>query len=173
MTPGVHATLSLTLFAGALGSGASPAPQAGSVVQWGTYVVAYVEPGTRFKAIASGTEYTFLALKTDGTIIAWGQNSYGAATIPPGLSNVGAISEASHSVALRADGTVVVWGSNRDGQLAVPAGLSNVVSISASGSHTLALRSDHTVVAWSDNFANESTVPPGLSNVTAVAAGVH
>src|SRR4051794_33536984 len=98
MKPRVHAALTLTLFAGALGSGASPAREAGSVVQWGTFVVPYVEPGTRFKAIASGTEYTFLAVKEDGTVIGWGQNGYHGATVPQGLSNVIAVSEATQSV---------------------------------------------------------------------------
>src|SRR5207253_10320896 len=72
---------------------AAAASQAGSVVQWGSYVLPSIEPGTRFKAIASGFEYTFLAVKMDGTVVAWGLNSYGAASVPPGLSNVIAIAE--------------------------------------------------------------------------------
>src|SRR5437667_268409 len=123
-----------------------------SVVQWGTYVLPSIEPGTRFKAIASGSEYTFLAVKSDGTVVAWGQNSYGSATVPPGLSDVVAVSEASHSLALKSDGTVVAWGDNSYGQAAVPVGLSNVIAVSAGWPHSLALRSDGTVAAWSDNF---------------------
>src|SRR5204863_862308 len=134
---------------------AAAAPQVGSVVQWGSYVLPSVEPGTRFKAIASGFEYTFLAVKMDGTVVAWGLNSYGAATVPPGLSNVVAISEADHSLALKSDGTVLAWGDNSEGQLAVPVGLSNVIAISASTTHDLALRADGTVAAWGNNFANE------------------
>src|SRR5687767_12108511 len=110
----------------------APAVQlAGSVVQWGGYVVPFVEPETRFNAIASGSEYTFLALKTDGTVIAWGQNGYDAATVPRGLSNVVAVCQATHSLALRSDGTVVAWGDNNEGQATVPPGLTNIVAISA------------------------------------------
>jgi alpha-tubulin suppressor-like RCC1 family protein len=152
---------------------ASCAPLAGTVVQWGEYAVPLVEPGTRFKAIASGFDYTFLAVKMDGTVVGWGRNGYGEASPPPGLSNVVAIAEATHSVALKSDGSVSAWGDNSMGQLGVPLGLSNVVAISAATTHTLALKRDGTVAAWGDNFANESTVPRGLSNVTAVAAGVE
>jgi alpha-tubulin suppressor-like RCC1 family protein len=144
---------------------AHSAPLTGTVAQWGEYVLPVVEPGTGFKAIASGDDYTFLAVKVDGTVVGWGQNFYGEAAPPPGLSNVVAISEADYSLALRSDGTVAAWGDNSRGQLAVPTGLSNVVAISA-GSHSLALRADGTVVAWSD-----ISVPPGLSNATGIAAG--
>src|SRR5438045_4016379 len=83
----------------------------------------------RFKAIASGLEYSFLAVKLDGTVVGWGQNSYGAATVPPDLTNVIAVSEEYYSsLALKSDGTIAAWGYNSDGQLMLPSGLSNVVS---------------------------------------------
>lgn len=154
----------------ALMSKVAAAPLTGMVAQWGTYVVPAVEPGTRFKAVSGGEEYTFLALATDGRVIAWGMNGYGAASVPPGLSDIVAISMSSFSLALRSDGTVAAWGEDDMGQLAIPPGLSNVVAISAGGSHSLVLKADGTVAAWSDNFANESTVPPGLSNVAAITA---
>src|SRR5437667_5582436 len=120
------ACITLLLAGASLGLAAPAVSPSGTVVQWGSYVLPYIEPGTRFKAIASGDEYTFLALKTDGTVVAWGQNSYGAASVPPGLSNVVAISQSSHSLALKSDGTVAAWGQNSEAQLAIPAGLSNV-----------------------------------------------
>src|SRR5436305_1986713 len=107
LKPKAFASIALLLTGSPLGLAASAIPQSGSVVQWGSYVLPSVEPGTRFKAIASGFEYTFLALKMDGTVVAWGLNSYGAASVPPGLSNVIAISEADHSLALKSDGTVI------------------------------------------------------------------
>jgi hypothetical protein len=41
--------------------------------------------------IGAGDEH-FLALMPDGTVVAWGDNSYGQCDVPPGLSNVVAIS---------------------------------------------------------------------------------
>ena len=56
-------------------------------------------------AIAAG-EYHSLALKADGTVVAWGDNGYGQTTVPSGLSNVVAIAAGGyHSLALTAEGT--------------------------------------------------------------------
>jgi hypothetical protein len=90
-------------------------------------------------AIAAGDSHS-LALKADGTVVAWGYNNYGQTNVPAGLSNVAAIAGGwAHSLALKNDGTVVAWGDNADGQTDVPAGLSNVVAIAAGGFHSLAL----------------------------------
>jgi alpha-tubulin suppressor-like RCC1 family protein len=120
-------------------------------------------------AIAAG-EFHSLALKADGTVVAWG--FLGLGTVPAGLSGVVAIAAGSgHSLALKADGTVAAWGSNNSGQTTVPAGLSGVVAIAAGDWHSLALKADGTVTAWGDNTAGQSAVPPSLSGVLAIAAG--
>ena len=81
--------------------------------------------------IAAGYNFS-LALKADGTVVGWGDNTYGQTTIPAGLSNVVAIAAGYyHSLALKADGTVVGWGRNTRGQTTIPAGLTNVVAIAA------------------------------------------
>jgi hypothetical protein len=126
-------------------------------------------------AIAAGYAHT-VALKSDGTVVAWGRNNYGQSIVPAGLSNVTAIAAgAFHTVALKSDNTVTAWGWNNYGQTTVPADLSGVTAIAAGGSHTVALKSDGTVVAWGQiwngsTFVNVA-VPAGLSNVTAIAAG--
>ena len=131
-----------------------------------------VQPGTRFTAIAAAAGGHNLALKSDGTVVAWGDNSSGQATVPSGLSGVVAIAAGDdQSLALKSDGTVVAWGNNDYGQATVPSGLSGVVAIAAGYYHSLALKSDGTVVAWGDNDFGEATVPSGLSGVVAIAAG--
>ena len=63
-------------------------------------------------AIAAGFGYS-LALKSDGTVVAWGSNARGQASVPAGLSGVTAIAAGYyHSLALKSDGTVVAWGDN-------------------------------------------------------------
>lgn len=108
----------------------------------------------------------FLALRPDGTVVAWGDNQAGQTNVPVGLSNVVAVSAgANHSVALRADGRVVAWGSN----LAVtnlPPSLSGVKAIAAGKSFTIALRSNGTMVAWGQVIVS----PPALTDVVAVSA---
>jgi hypothetical protein len=113
-----------------------------------------------------------MVLKNDGTIVAWGYNSAGQTTIPPGLSNVVAISSGfgSFSLALKANGTVVAWGYDGHGQCEVPNDLTNVVAISAGRWHSLALKGDGTLVAWGDNTYHQCDIPQDLGSVIAIAA---
>ncbi|HWY31982.1 MAG TPA: hypothetical protein VNX46_14575 [Candidatus Acidoferrum sp.] len=112
-----------------------------------------------FKSIACGGWHS-LGVQTNGTVVAWGDNSMGQTNVPAGLSEVMAISAgAFHNLALKSDGTVVAWGANGAGQSTVPAGLGNVVGVAAGERHSLALKSDGTIMAWGDNSYGQSTVP--------------
>ena len=82
---------------------------------------------TDWKAVAAGYLYT-VALKTDGTLWAWGNNEYGQlgnGTTENGFSPVqigtdtdwAAISAGRHTLALKTDGTLWTWGLNTYGQL--------------------------------------------------------
>jgi hypothetical protein len=82
----------------------------------------------------AGSGAHLLAVKRDGTIVAWGDNSYGQCHVPAGLSDVVTVAAGSHqSLALRKDGTVMAWGGNLHGEGLVPVGLSNVIAIAAGG----------------------------------------
>lgn len=169
-------------------------------------------------AIAAGADDS-LALRSDGTVWAFGLNEFGqlgsaanngtkapnsVPTMVAGLSDVVAIAAGlSHTLALRSDGTVWAFGFNYFGQLGTTSdnlsgvvahpiptqvpGLSNVVAIAAGDRHNLALRSDGTVWAFGHNVFGqlgtdtnnniyESANPTptqvaGLSGAVAVAAG--
>jgi len=156
-------------------SGACPAQAAapGTVVIWGyNHGVRNVPPGlTNVTAIAAGPGHA-VALKSDGSVVAWGYNDYGPTNVPPGLSNVTAIAAGeNHTMALKSDGTVVGWGAYGWTLLktTVPAGLSNVTAISAGFFNSAALKSDGTVVTWDDR--GEAIASAGVSNVTAISVG--
>jgi alpha-tubulin suppressor-like RCC1 family protein len=112
-------------------------------------------------AVAAGGEHS-LALKSDGTVWAWGRNlegqlGDGGTTSRPvpsqvsGLSGITAIAAGEyHSMALKSDGTVWCWGSNSRGQLgdgsyannsvARPVnGLAGITAIGAGAAHSVAL----------------------------------
>ena len=103
-------------------------------------------------AIAAGYQHS-LALKSDGTVSAWGYNLYGQTNPPAGLSGVTAIACGGyHDLALKADGTVVGWGDAYPapiyGQATNNSAATNVVAIAAGNLHTLVLRADGSMVSW-------------------------
>jgi hypothetical protein len=170
--------------------GAAQAKATGNPVAWGCayagqdYGQCNVPAGlSGVTAIAAGDSHS-LALKSDGTVVAWGcgtvlghSEDWGQCNVPAGLSGVTAIAAgSSDSLALKSDGTVVSWGCGISfGQCNVPAGLSGVTAIATSFAHSLALKRDGTVVAWGCGPADygQCSVPSGLC-VTAIAAGnVH
>jgi len=169
-----------------------------------------------------GSDNHAVALKSDGTVWAWGRNLVGqlgddtnvqrntpvqvlkgaSSSATPYLTGVIAIS--SHgpwSLALKSDGTVWAWGFNATGQLGDGSGstrftpvqvlkgasssatayLTGVTAISAGPSHSLALKSDGTVYGWGSasnptQLYNSNTVPvqvPGLTDIAAIYHGYY
>ena len=149
-------------------------------------------------AAATGWDHT-LTLKTDGTLWAWGDNTYGQlgdgtttnravpVLIGSGYSAVAAGD--GHTVALKSDGSLWAWGWNVYGQLGdgtntqhntpvqIGAGYS---AVAAGGYHTLALKTDGSLWAWGDNSygqlgngttTNRNTPVQIGSGYSAVSAG--
>lgn len=125
-------------------------------------------------ALAAGSQHS-LALKEDGTVRAWGDNTDGqlgdgtstprlTPTQVPGLTGVVALAAGKeHSLTLKSDGTLWAWGDNGNGQLGdgtttprltptqVP-GLTGVASLVVGFQASLAVMTDGTVRAWGSNL---------------------
>ena len=124
-------------------------------------------------AIAAGRNHSLAVLVT-GSVVGWGDDTYGQLDIPANLTNVVAVAGGYlHSVALCADGTVAAWGDDTYGQTDVPAGLTNVVAIAAGDFDTLALLADGTVVGWGDNSYGQIDIPVRATNAVGIAAGYY
>ena len=143
------------------------------------------------KVVSSGLQHC-LALKTDGTVWAWGDNEWGQLGdstttnryLPTQVKNLEGIIAISagdyHSLALKSDGTVWAWGDNESGELGdgtttdsyVPVqvkGLNHIITIAAGEAQSLALKSDGTVWSWGNNENGQagngtqnSTANPGV-----------
>ncbi len=115
-----------------------------------------------------------LAVKSDGTLWSWGNNTSGqlgngnttsqpvAAKIGNNQSWVGVSAGKGHSLAIRADGTVFAWGNNGNGQLGYISGATQTdplmvgtdndwTSISAGDGFSFGLKANGTLWAWGKN----------------------
>ena len=122
------------------------------------------------RSVAAGGDFT-VALKTDGTLWAWGGNDYGqlgngtvvsAAQPVQVLDQVTAVSAGDyHVAAIRADGTLWTWGDNLYGQLgdgtrdsvSAPHQVLADVRFAVMGDyHAAAISTDGTLYTWGSNL---------------------
>lgn len=123
--------------------------------------------------ISAGNEYS-LALKSDGTVVAWGVNWGNTCDIPKEIQGhvIGISAGSFHCLALRDNSTVAAWGWNYNGRCNVPVGLNRVMDISAGNNHSLALRADGYIVAWGANINGQCDIPHEIQgHVVSVSAG--
>lgn len=125
------------------------------------------------KAIAAGDQHA-IALKADGTVVAWGDHVAGQIAVPAGLGTVVSVAAGGDfSGVVLADGTVRVWGATTAGVTTVPAGLNNVKQLALGRNHAVALKNDGTLVMWGSNSLGQTSAPPDLGEITMVAAGAE
>ena len=108
------------------------------MVSWGL-PNAVPASATNVVSIAAGWGHS-LALRADGAIVAWGDNSYGQCNVPASATNVVAISAGYyHSLALRSDGTLLAWGAKYYSVTNAQTGLTNISALAAGEDYNLVL----------------------------------
>ncbi|MFW1392068.1 Ig-like domain-containing protein [Vibrio parahaemolyticus] len=129
------------------------------------------------KTIYSANQ-SFAALKTDGSVVTWGNSNHGgnSSAVQGQLVDVEKIfSTGSAFAALKPDGTVVTWGDSDNGgdSSAVQSELTNVQTIFSNDNAFAALKADGTVVTWGNASygANSSGVQDQLTNVKTIFSG--
>ena len=142
--------------------------------------------------MVAANDYACYILLVDGTVMAWGQGSYGQigdgtfsgfVYTPTPVLNLDSViqieggADADFALALRADGTVWAWGDNGYGQLGIGnktlqntpqqvIGLDSVIDISAGTGHSLALRADGSVWSWGSNSQGQLGLPLTITDTT-------
>ncbi|RZK32244.1 MAG: T9SS type A sorting domain-containing protein [Hymenobacter sp.] len=135
-----------------------------------------VGTATTWKSVSVGTNHV-LAVRTDGTLWAWGRNRYGqlgtgstlaasevqATPVQVGTATTWASVQAGSefSLALRTDGTLWSWGYGFNGQLGLgtttnqveptQVGTANWRSFATGTIHAMAIRTDGTLWTWGSN----------------------
>ena len=159
--------------AGGASGGSLVLTNQGTLVKWPSYIgIAPMPAGLQnVVAIASGASFS-LALKQDGTVVAWGYNDNGEISVPTGLNGVVAIAAGDyHALALKQDGRVVAWGYNRFGQCNVPPDLGPCSSVAGGFHHSIALRTDGIVRCWGWNYIGQCNTPANVAKCSSVAGG--
>ncbi|MCX5784055.1 MAG: hypothetical protein NTX59_00010 [Elusimicrobia bacterium] len=128
---------------------------------------------THWASVYAGREHT-LAIKTDGTLWAWGRNDLGQlglghTTSTPTPTQVGTDNDwasisggDNHTLAIKTNGTLWVWGLNDAGQLGIGNAISTPTptqvgtdgwwsSVSGGAYHSLAVRTGGFLKSWGGN----------------------
>lgn len=111
-----------------------------------------------------------IGLKSDGTVVAVGENDDGECDVSSWTNIVAVSTGWEHTVGLKSDGTVVAVGKNEYGQCNV-SGWKDVVAVSTGDRHTVGLKSDGTVVAVGWNEYGQCNVSDWKDIVTVSAEG--
>jgi hypothetical protein len=115
-----------------------------------------------------------VALRTDGSLVAWGWDLKGQVSNTPTDGPYAAVAAGEfHGVALRADGSLVSWGEDFYGQVTdTPTG-NGFVAVAAGTSNSIALRADGSLVSWGYDADGQVTNTPSTGVFTGVAAGLR
>jgi hypothetical protein len=128
-------------------------------------------PNSDFIAVAAGSDHS-LGLKANGSIIAWGDNTYGQCTVPSPNSDFTAVAGGwRHSLGLKGGGSIVAWGLNNAGQCNVPSPNSDFIAVAAGTYHSLGLKANSSITAWGSNAWGQCIVPSPNSDFIAIDAG--
>ncbi len=158
------------------------------------FMVDTIPPAVAVFSKIVAAPYYSVALKSDGTLWAWGWNSYGElgdgttaekhAPVQIGKESAWTFAAAgyNHTVALKSDGTLWAWGRNNVGQLGdgtkvdkhspIQIGTDNRwVAVAAGGYYSLGLKSDGTAWSWGDNTYGQLGDGTTMSRTSPVQVG--
>jgi hypothetical protein len=116
-----------------------------------------VPPGG-FEAVTAGFNHACAIRSGDGTLVCWGDDTFGEASPPPGaFASVSAGYEFTCGV--RRDHALLCWGANAQDEWKPPPG--SFTTVASGAVHACALRTDGSLACWGRDTAGETDPPPG------------
>jgi len=153
---------------------------------------------TDWKTVSAGGEHS-LAIKTDGSLWAWGKNWYGSLgdgidednNVPVRIGDAvdwkvvsagGTWVAGGHFLGIKSDGSLWAWGANEEGQLGDgtrkhkgdPVCIGDATdwkTISAGESRSVGIRSDGSLWVWGDNYRSRLGDGMAMSKGTPIRIG--
>ena len=146
----------------------TPLSAQGSISAWGYDVAGQVSEaptGTGFTQVAARAYYS-LALRADGSILAWGNSGWNPSDVvdqaPTGTGFTKISAGEEHALALREDGSIFGWGVDSFAQVSGVPGGTGFTQIEAGDEASFAIAADGSIVDWGSAFsALRSGVPTG------------
>ena len=118
--------------------------------------------------VSAWSDHT-VGLKSDGTVVAVGNNEYGQCNVLDWTDIVAISAGYKHTIGLKSDGTVVAVGENDGGQCEVQ-NWEDIVAVSAGAWNTVGLKSDGTVVAVGENSLGQCNLK-SWKDIVAISVG--
>lgn len=128
----------------------------GTVVVWNwswSDPIDAVKEWTDIKCVSSSWNH-IVALKSDGTVVACGNNDFGQCDVDEWSDIVAVSAGCEFTIGLKSDGTVVFCGSDKEGTIDV-SNWTDIEEIDAGYHHCAGLKSDGTVVCSGQNFQGQ------------------
>ena len=134
------------------------------LVRWGTNANDLPTIRTDIQYMSAGVNHA-MAIISDSTVIAWGDNSKGQSSVPNTLTNAYSIANGTyHSLVVDNTGTIWGWGSNDNGQLNIPTNLGQIIDIAAGRDFSIAY-------SLSETSAVDDTGTPILTDTVTIWGG--
>jgi alpha-tubulin suppressor-like RCC1 family protein len=142
-----------------------------TTVHAGNYLPAESDVGEWTDIIQVAAGLHTVGLKSDGTVVAVGDNEYGQCDVGNWTDIIQVAAGGGNTVGLRSDGTVVAVGYNYSGECDV-GGWANITQVAPGAECTIGLESDGTVVSVGSNVFGQRNVG-NWTDIVQVAAGAN
>jgi len=126
--------------------------------------------------VAAGFAHN-VALKSDGSLLSWGNDTYGQVSDTPTGTNFVAVAAGNHhSIAVSSDGSLACWGVDDGGtqdygQVTNAPNGTDFVGVGSARLHSIAIHSNGSLAAWGDDSYGQVSNTPSGTEFVAVAGG--